>query len=424
MRRLIANMFASSKAQLQPGAQSRRETDGPEVLPFIEVSFHGQRFVRCAPVVFFGQNRLSGKAYLDNAAIIQPGEIYQVLSAAPEDLGVGAGMRPVRRCSDGADGHVTELALAGDMSAAGHELWAAEDPQTLRRLVEVRLGDGVLYAPNLLLERKLAEAETMLAGIASRAWQKGDANQPHPLQVGSEAHRLGLFALSGSCIAERRSQITALLQRLAENWFAPMAEPVGKHGSLSWPYSFDFPLPWHAQLKAPWHSGYAAAAITGALACTHALTGDARWLGLMQGSLAYMRMPLAEGGPAYQINGLPHVAEYVGSPHFPNYRTFDGEVMCIPYLYNTAVLTGDDALLAKVLRLIEGIKDVLPVMSPEGQAPRFGMDGQPINPGYMLQMWFVAQILANIAKDQSFTALARRWATHVASEHRTEGFPR
>lgn len=392
--------------------------------PTVDLAFHGQRFVRCAPAAFFVSTRIGDVSYLGSATPILPGEIYRVLSDVAEDIGVVSLMRPVRRMRDGVEGYVTELAAAGDMSAADHTLWAAEDPERLRRLIEVRLADGVLYAPNLLLDRKLAEAAAMLGAVAARRWSKGDAGQPHPLQVGSEAHRLGLFALSAACSPTRKADITALLSSLAENWFGPMAETMDPEGCVSWPYSFDFELPWHARLKAPWHSGYATAAITGALACIHELTEDVRWCDLAQRSVAYLRKPLEQGGATYDINGLPHVAEYVSSPWFPNYRTFDGEVMCIPYLYNTAVLMRDDALLARVLRLIEGVKDILPVMSPEGRAPRFGIDGQPINPGYMLQMWFVAQVLANIAKDHAFVGLAKRWAEHIAPEHRGEDFPR
>ena len=393
----------------------------------IAVAFHGQSFVRAAPSCFYEQGEpcaANAHRFLARATPMDKGEAYEVMSPLTEDLGVGASFRAVRRSRDGAAGYVLALTMAGDMSISDDQLWAAEEPELLRSLVEVKREEQVLYAPNLLLQRKLDEALAFISSVTEADWNKDSTDRPHPLQVGSEANRLALFALSSACDPARKEAISALLLKLVRVYFTPFAMGMGQNDAASWAYGFDFPMPWHAKLTAPWHSGYAAAAITGALACIVELTGDAAARELLRRSVAFINLPIMEGGPLYQVNGLPHLAEYVTAAHAPNYRTFDGEVMSIPYLYNAAVLTGDDELMALVLRLIAGIKDALVIMSPQGAMPRFGMDGQEINRGYMLQMWFVAQILANITKDGSFMQLARSWSAHVPPEHRVGDFPR
>jgi hypothetical protein len=197
-----------------------------------------------------------------------------------------------------------------------------------------------------------------------------------------------------------------------------------KPGAVAWPYTFPFTMPWGTKLDPPWYSGYANAAMAGAAACALALTGDKIFASVVREATAFLELPMAEGGAGYVVNGFPFIAEYVyPSPPIPNYRVLDGELGTAVFLYNAAVLTGDSALLDLVVRIGAGLPAALKLLRRPDGLPYFGMDGQPMNPSYMWQLWMTLQLLANIYKDRVFLAHAAEWRRGIPEEFVQRDYP-
>jgi D-glucuronyl C5-epimerase C-terminus len=183
-------------------------------------------------------------------------------------------------------------------------------------------------------------------------------------------------------------------------------------------------MPWGTALMPPWYSGYCNAAVIGTLAVTHGLAPNAELFQCALNALGYLNLPIEYRGAKYSVDGFDFIAEYpCQTPPVPNYRVLDGELSAIPYLYNAAVIFKDIRFLSTALRLVAGIQVSLRLFRAEGGAPLFALDGQPMTPGYMWQLWMNLQLLDAIFKDRQFTRYAREWRAFMPANFAEEGYP-
>jgi hypothetical protein len=372
---------------------------------------------------FDARRSLEGPTLLGGRIELQRGDVMVVADDRPYDLSVGTLMVKVFHERASQEGYVTLQALVASTSADGSELWSADDPARLRSVVEAESEDGVLYSTNRIGPAEVAATFEYLEQFApEKASVEELCRSIHPLQAGAHAHRIGVWALHRSRTPAERARVAAMLDTLFSRYVANAMQPVGS--GCSWPYAFDFKMPWGTELKAPWYSGYANAAMVGAAACVWRLTGNALYREIAEKGVAFLRTPMESGGALYHSDGFSFIAEYCyRSPPVPNYRVLDGEMCSLVYLYNAAVLLADPVLLSFALDLAPGLGHALDMFCAPDGLPVFGMDGQPMNPGYMWQLWMTLQLLANIFKDRRFVAHARRWRAAIPQSDVDAGYP-
>ena len=244
----------------------------------------------------------------------------------------------------------------------------------------------------------------------------------HPLQAGAHAHRIGVWALCTQRTAEERERVARLIDDMFTTYGMRAVRSLGN--VLAWPYTFDFSMPWGTKLASPWYSGYANSAMVGACACAWRLTGKTLYRDAAQRGAAFLRRPLFEGGAFYVSDGFKYIAEYCyPAPPIPNYRVLDGELCSLIFLYNAALMLADSELLAFALELAPGLARELDLFCAVDGLPIFGMDGQPMNPTYMWQLWMSLQLLANAFKDRRFADHARRWRAGILQKDVSAGHP-
>jgi hypothetical protein len=393
----------------------------------LEIQFLVGRMVPSQPPSLWIDTRTNpaGPVLLGRREPLQPGDRMRILDDLGHDLSVGVTMIKVEHERIGCAGFVTLHTLIAETTEIAESLWVAEQKNVLRGLVESVSQYGILYSTNRVSPVEVQASIEYLEQFATAAGDNLDAflREVHPLQAGAHAHRLGIWALDEKRSAEERTRVGRLIDGMFEVYGLPSMHRIGAAGA--WPYRFDFSMPWGTKLAAPWYSGYANAAIAGAAACALALTGKPRYRELVRDAVAFLRRPMAEGGALYRSDGYPYIAEYCyPSPPIPNDRVLDGELCSIVYLYNAALILADSGLLDFVIDLWPGLSHFLDMMCVEKDGlPVFGMDGQPMNPAYMWQLWMTLQLVANGLKDRRFAAHARRWRSGIPQQSVDDGCP-
>lgn len=358
---------------------------------------------------------------LRNRDALNTGECLTVVDDELHDIGVGTPLVLVEREATGQQGYITLDSLLTKMKAPD-DVWAADDLPGLRKLVEFPSEFGILHSTNRVGVDEVISSRAYLSQF--QGWKaRWSRNPVHPLECGAHAHRIGCWALDEGRSPKDRNDIGKKLDMLMRNWVLPNMVEV-MPGVLSWGYDFDFYMPWATKLSNPWFAGYANAALVGSAACAYALTGKVQYKEVAMGAFRFLCLPMEQGGALYQSDGFPYVAEYVyRSPPIPNYRVLDGELCTMPYLVNAAMLLDEPELAAFANRLNAGFLSALDLLADRDGAPYFGMDGQPMQPNYMWQLWMCLQLLAAIFKDRSYTKRARMWRSHIPESFVEDGYP-
>jgi hypothetical protein len=102
----------------------------------------------------------------------------------------------------------------------------------------------------------------------------------------------------------------------------------------------------------------------------------------------------------------------------------DGELCSPPYLHNAGLLLDDPELVVLAHRLACSLITPLRLLCRSDGAPLFGMDGQDMNPNYMLQLWMCMQLLAAMTKDRTFAKIARDWKRFIPESFWVDGYPK
>jgi hypothetical protein len=388
----------------------------------LRISVRSSDYLSEQPLSFWPhREEASGRVLLPAAEVLEESEDLLVLDDRLIDLAVSTPMIAVRRLATGGDGYITLDALITKTEGNERDIWVAEEPTTLRRLVEFRTRAGTIYSTNRMSAEEVNDSIKFLSRFLAL---NEDAIEPlHPLQVGAHAHRLGVWALDERRQPHERSEVARLFSATFQRFLTPKAKEIAP-GVLTWAYEFDHSMPWSIALRAPWYSGYCAAAIVGTLAVGWALTGEGCWRDMARGAVAYLKLPSHEGGAAYGIEGFHYIAEYVyRMPPIPNYRVLDGELCSPQYLHNAGLLLDDPQLVAFAHRLACGLIAPLRLLRRADGAPLYGMDGRDMDPNYMWQLWMCLQLLAAMTKDRAFAKIARDWKAFVPANFWTEGYP-
>lgn len=349
------------------------------------------------------------------------GEVLVVLEDRLHDLAVATPMVAVERKRDGQKGYVTLDCLITKL-VGEDALWAAEDSNTVRGLVEFPSKWGVLHSTNRVGPDEVASSRDYLSAFGkwSKAWKKKSV---HPLECGAHGHRIGCWALAEDRSASDRDSVAAQLDTMMQSWAVPSAVEI-RSGVVTWPYEFDFSMPWGTKLPAPWFAGYANAAMLGTAACAYALTKKKEYKDLAMGAFRFLTCRSEDGGALYSVDGFDFIAEYVyRTPPIPNYRVLDGELCSMQYLVNAGMLIDEPELVSFAFRLNAGFRMELELLSKDDGSPYFGMDGQSMQPNYMWQIWMCLQLLAAIFKDRSYTDRANLWRPHIPAKFVDEGYP-
>jgi hypothetical protein len=391
----------------------------------LHLRYIGNLLSRAQPDLLWFDSRPErhGPMLLGGTEPLVPDDRLVVLDDRPFDLSVGVPMIHVRHARSGRDGFITEETLVAETVESEGMLWTAVDKPRLRNLVEFASPFGTLYSTNRVSPNEIASTTEYLQRFgATPAPADSPPEAVHPLQAGAHAHRIGVWALAADRSLPEREQVTENLRAMLEHYGIPAANDF--EGTLAWPYTFDFSMPWLTALPKPWYSGYANSAMAGACACAWRLTGDPRHRAAALKAIGFLRRPMHAGGALYDIDGFSHVAEYCyASPPIPNYRVLDGEICSLVFLYNAALLLDDPSVMRFAMELVPGLARALDFFAdPEG-LPLFGMDGQPMNPTYMWQLWMSLQLLANAFKDRRFAVHAERWRHGIPQDSIDDSYP-
>lgn len=362
-----------------------------------------------------------GPVLLGNRIVLEQGELLAIRDNRLFDFSVGTPMVAVRRVSDNLNGYITQDALITKTVATGGT-WVAQDESKLRGLVEFPTQWGVLYSTNRVGPDERADTEKFLSRFVDGA-DSAEDDAVHPLACGAHAHRIGTWALAADRAPEDRERVAAALDAMMKNYLVPEKRQIAP-GAFAWPYKFNFRMPWGTELKPPWYSGYANASLTGAAACAYALTGKQEYADIAGEAFGFLKTPVHAGGAHYSVDGFDFIAEYVyRSPAIPNLRVLDGEMCAIPYITNAGMLLDRPDMIEFAARLAAGQSALMSMLStPEG-APYFCMDGQPMQPTYMWQLWMTLQLLASIFKDRGFAERARMWRPHIPRSFEADQYP-
>ena len=353
-----------------------------------------------------------GSTFLTKTDILSDGAILDVIGADLFDFSVGILFVRVREHTQGREGYLPLSSFVFETDVIDDRFWTADDPKSLSNDLVVRMGNLRLYSGMRLVSPKIDQAlnyfDQMNKGINSEP--------PHPLYAASEAHRLCLWAMDAERGDSDRERVVQTIDSFFQRRAFPALHRIAS-GAVSWPYLFDFKLPW-VHLKAPWYSGYANAALAGAAACMFQLMGNHAYRDLAIDAVGFLRLPMDQGGALYREDGYSFIVEYAyRSPPAPNYRVFDGEFMSLPYLHNVAVILRDAQIGQFFIELATSMAAVFHLFSPKPGLPRNSMDGADAPPTYMWQLWIAAQILGNILKDHQFSRMARAWRNTIPPEH-------
>lgn len=393
----------------------------------IQVTYRGNAFsVQQTDCLWYDSNPLTSNAplLLRQHQELSPGDVLTVLEDELYDLGVGTLMVRVRHESSRREGFITLETLVGETTVQSSPLWTARAVDQVRTLVEFEWRGHAIYSSNKMSAKEISDSIHYLSRFVEPGPSHGhEILKCHPLETAAHANRLGVWALDSKRDTAERTQATVLIEAMFERYGMPTMREVAE-GAWAWDYTFDFQMPWKTRLPAPWHSGYANAAMTSAAACAYALTGTSLYHDIVIRGTGFLQRPMAQGGALYTCDGYVYLAEYVyRSPPIPNYRVLDGELCSLLYVATAAQLTGSSELMAFAIRLGAGLAVSLDMYcAPDGK-PIFGMDGQPMNPDYMWQLWVTLQILANLLKDRSFSKHAEIWGRIMPERFAREGYP-
>lgn len=371
-----------------------------------------------------GKSETGSAVLLREHTELQRGDILTVTEDVPYDLSVGTVMVKVFHHRTEKFGYISLETLIGETAPTTDELWAAADIPALRNVVEAQCDSFTLYSTNRVSPLETETSIKYLSRFENPEFNfEQEVNNVHPLEAGAHANRLGVWALHAGRSATEKARATKLIVAMLERYALPAMRPIAP-GAYGWPYSFDFKMPWKTALKSPWYSGYANAAMCSAAACAFRLTEDTKYRDAARSGLGFLRLSASQGGALYWSEGYMYVAEYAYStPPIPNYRVLDGEICTLIYLHTAAVLMRDPDLLDFAIRLEPGLIAMLDLLCAPDGLPQFGMDGQPMNPNYMWQLWVALQQLANIFKERRFTEYAGVWASAIPASFRQDGFP-
>lgn len=364
----------------------------------------------------------AGPMYLGTREELSSGDVLEVLEDPLFDFSVGVPFVKIKRKISGSVGYVPLESFIGDTTPVDASLWTAHERGRLRSLVEFRNGSRVLYSTNRVSAKEVEESIKFLLATVNGTTD-GDESSVHPLQAGAHAHRLGAWALADGRSSDERASATDAIDGMLRAYAVPKCNEL-RNGSIAWPYEFDFKMPWGTKLNKPWYSGYANAAMLGALACASVLCDEREYAELARGAARFLQLPMDLGGAMYECDGFRYIAEYVyKSPPIPNYRVLDGELCSVVYIYNAALLLGDSLLLRLAIQLAAGIAASIPLFTSTRGLPVFGMDGQAMNPNYMWQLWVTLQLLGNAFKDRTFSEFAKDWYQGIPTSYFDDGFP-
>jgi hypothetical protein len=358
-----------------------------------------------------------GSTFLTKTDVLSDGAILDVIGADLFDFSVGILFVRAREHAQGREGYLPLSSFVFETDVIDDRFWTADDPKSLSNDLVATTGNLRLYSGMRLVSPKIDQAlnyfDQMNKGI--------DSEPPHPLYAASEAHRLCVWALDQRRGDSDRERVVGTVDAFFHKRAFPALSRIAP-GAVSWPYLFDFALPW-VYLKAPWYSGYANSALAGAAACMFHLTDNNAYRELATDAIGFLRLPMDQGGALYRQDDYAFIAEYAyHSPPAPNYRVFDGEFMSLPYLHNVAVILRDGRVAEFFIELATGMAAVFEMFCSRPGLPQNSMDGVDAPPSYMWQLWIVAQILGNILKDHQFSQIARRWRSAIPAEH-TSTFP-
>ena len=392
----------------------------------LQVRYVGNLFSSEQPDVLWlaGTSTAEEPHMITAGTVLTPGDRLQILDDDLYDFAVGARFVRVMHQNSTARGYITLETLLGETIPANDELWTAEEPRRLRALVAFETDAMPLYSTNRVGAAQVADSRDYLARFRQHSADGESAADVHPLQAGAHAHRLGCWSLARERTGKERDDVRGLIEGMFEGYALGAMREVAP-GAWAWPYGFDFAMPWGTALRAPWYSGYANSAMAGAAACAYALSGNPAFADVVKKAVAFLALETSRGGAGYEIDGYPHIAEYVyATPPIPNYRVLDGELCSVVFLFNAATLLADSTLLAYSHRLAGGLANGLNLLSSRGDGlPYFGMDGQAMNPDYMWQLWMTLQLLANAFKDRSFSQRARDWRCGVPQHYFDDDAP-
>jgi len=389
----------------------------------LNVTFHPSSYLNEQPpsIWWDDSEHQAGPLLMRKREPLVDGESLMVLDHQLHDLAVASPMVRVKRMSDGQAGYITLDCLI-TKTTAEEAIWAADTPSKVRELVEFPSKWGVLHSTNRVGPDEVKSSREYLSAFTK--WSmRTQRKSVHPLECGAHSHRIGCWALDENRSRSDRNDVAKLLDSMMKNWACPKVKEV-RPGVLTWPYEFDFSMPWGTQLPKPWYAGYANAAMLGSAACAYALTRKKEYKDIALGAFAFLKLPCEEGGALYSVDGFDFIAEYAyRTPPIPNYRVLDGELCSMPYLVNAGMLLDEPEMVSFAFRLNAGFRTSLEMLADPDNAPYFGMDGQAMQPNYMWQLWMCLQLLAAIFKDRSYTNRAKMWRPHIPESFVDEGYP-
>ena len=332
-----------------------------------------------------------------------PGDELDMLDSSFHDLRAGTSFVRVKRRSDGAEGYIPLQTFF----AKTVPLDVPESPYP--PLIGSIDGRNILFPyPTGPIQTKsvldMIEGKTLTEAFATPL----TGGKVHPVTFGNQL-LLMLLGTVGRGDEAGREKVLAAARRMFDEYAFPSAVKIGD--TLAWPNTYDFPIPWGDELRAPWFSSYSNGTIAAAAALMFRFTGEDRYAVLARQAVAWMRIPAEQGGALYHDGPFAFVAEYPSrTPSQPNISVLDGEMIAAIAIYDTAVLLDDQEMLRFAAQLAYSLVNKADMATTaDGRIQNARYQWLINTESYILPMQRLAALLGIMTKDRRMLDHARNW---------------